>query len=113
MLLTLEPSEDGAQDVDAAAELVSATAWDGPLPAVRPARARVFQLMGLPEPVALPAAAGQAAGRTGSSSQQEGSASGGASGGGGGAEAAGGASAASADENASYQALLTHALRGM
>ncbi|KAL4443777.1 hypothetical protein ABPG75_011514 [Micractinium tetrahymenae] len=101
MLLTLEPAEDGSQDVDAAAELVLATPWDGPLASARPARAEVFRLLGLPEPVAV-GPAGSAAGSAGGSEQQE-AATGLAA-----AQAAG-----TADENASYQALLTHALRGM
>lgn len=96
MLLTFEAADDGSQDVDAAAELVLRTPWDGALAEVRPARARVLRLMGLPEPV--PAASG---GSAGGSEQQEAVAS------------AAPAQAAGADENASYQALLTHALRGM
>lgn len=95
LLLAWEPADDGSQDVDAAAELVLATPWDGPLAAVRPARAQVFRLMGLPEPV--PAAPG---GGAGGSEQQE-------------AGGAAAAQAAAADENASYQALLTHTQRGM
>jgi hypothetical protein len=78
-------------------ELISATAWDGPLAAVRPARAQAFRLFGLPEPVALPPAAAAAEGGGGGSRRQNG----------------GPAVAAGVDENASYQALLTHNLRGL
>lgn len=95
LLLTWEPADDGSQDADAAAELVLATPWDGPLAAVRPARAQVFSLMGLPEPV--PGAPGGGAGGRGQHEAAAGAA----------AQAAGG------DENASYQALLTHVQRGL
>ena len=80
-------------------ELISATAWDGPLAAVRPARAQVFRLFGLPEPVALPAAAAAAEGSGRGGGQQNGGPA--------------AAAAAGVDENASYQALLTHNLRGL
>lgn len=93
MLLTFEPAEDGSQDVEAAMELVSATAWDGPLEGVRQARAQVFSCFGLPEPVAVVARP--------QSAQPAADA---------GASKPGGAAV---DENASYQALLTHTLRGM
>ncbi len=86
MLLTFEPADDGSQDVEAAMELVSATAWDGPMDSVREARAQVFACLGLAAPVvaAQPAPAQQ-----------------------------GNGVAPSADENASYAALLSHTLRGM
>jgi hypothetical protein len=86
MLLTFEPADDGSQDVEAAMELVSATAWDGPMDCVREARAQVFACLGLAAPVvtAQPAPAQQ-----------------------------GNGVAPSADENASYAALLSHTLRGM
>lgn len=96
MLLTFEPAENGSQDVEAALELVEGTAWDGPLAAVRPARAQVFRLLALPEPV--PVAAGEGAGtaqQDASEAQQNGT------------------PAAAQDENASYASLLTHAARGM
>lgn len=99
MLLTFEPAADCSQDVEAAMELISATAWDGPLAAVRPARAQVFRLFGLPEPVALPAAAAAAEGSGRGGGQQNGGPA--------------AAAAAGVDENASYQALLTHNLRGL
>ena len=111
-LLTLEPAdaEDGAggggegasaEDVEAALELVEATAWDGPLPAVRAARAQVFSLLRLPEPVPVGGQAGGGGGGDGSSASGKQQAA---------AEARQGSAA---DENASYAALLTHTARGM
>lgn len=93
MLLTFEPAEDGSQDVEAAMELVEGTAWDGPLAAVRPARAQVFRLLSLPEPVPV-AAEGAATAQQGDGGQQNGA-------------------PPVQDDNASYSALLTHTLRGM
>lgn len=95
MLLTFEPAEDGSQDVEAAMELVEGTAWDGPLAAVRPARAQVFRLLSLPEPAPVAAAEGAAAGQQGDGGQQQNGAP------------------PVQDDNASYSALLTHTLRGM
>ena len=94
MLLAFEPapSPDGVDmDVEAASDLLSQTAWDGALPAVREARARVFAALGLPEPTMV----------------------GGAAAGEGASAAGGGGGAVAADENASYGALLAHAARGM
>lgn len=75
-------------DVEAALELLSETAWDGPLDAVRAPRSRLYRCFGLPEPRLLP---------------KQGSAAGG-----GGPVGPGGG-----DENASYQALIDRAMRGM
>lgn len=94
MLLTFEPAEDGSQDVEGAMALVEATAWDGPLAAVRPARAQVFRLLSLPEPTPV--------GQVGGGPE--------------GAAAAAETAAAAGrrqDELASYQALLTHEVRGI
>lgn len=88
MLLVFTPAEDGSQDVDAAAELVSNTAWDGPLESVRQARSQVFACFGMPEPVTVSARPPS-----------------------GGAPADAGPHAS--DENASYAALLNHTLRGL
>jgi hypothetical protein len=88
MLLVLAPAEDGSQDVDAAMELLSSTAWDGPLDAVRKARSQVFSCFGLAEPVTVTARPPSAGGLVDTQ-------------------------IASADENASYAALLTHTQRGM
>lgn len=107
-LLTLEPAEEGGEggdaasgeDVEAALELVETTAWDGPLPAVRAARAQVFRLLRLPEPVPVGGQAGGAGGAGGAeAAQQQG--------------AAARQGPATVDENASYAALLTHTARGM
>lgn len=95
MLLTFEPAEDGSQDVEAVLELVEGTAWDGPLAAVRSARAQVFSLLVLPELVPAAAAEGAAAEQQGNSAHQ------------------GNGAAPVRDENASYSALLTHTARGM
>lgn len=94
LLLTFEPAADGSQDVEAAMEVVESTPWDGPLAALRPARAQLLRLLALPEPVAAGAAASASADAEAPAQQ-----------------ASGGTPAA--DENASYSALLLHAQRGM
>lgn len=94
MLLTFEPAQDGSQDVEGALELVEATAWDGPLAAVRTARTQVFRLLAQPEPVPLAAAA--VAAEAGGQPMPQWA-----------------AGAGTMDENASYAALLTHTARGM
>jgi hypothetical protein len=76
-------------DVDAAQELLSTVAWDGPLEAVRTARSQLYQCFGLPEPRLIRKAAGAGAG-----GQQ------------GGQQCPGG-------EDVSYQSLIDRAMRGM
>ena len=90
LLLALEPDEGGTQDAEGAMALVEATAWDGPLAAARDARAQAFRLLGLPEPVAVGGGAAAAAAEQRAAAQQQ-----------------------AVDENASYAALLTHAMRGL
>jgi hypothetical protein len=89
MLLTLEPSDGGEEDLEAAMELMGDTAWDGPIDAARAARAQLFACLGLPEPA--PPTAAQAADAAHQARPDAGA----------------------ADMNASYQALLTHTMRGL
>lgn len=79
-------------DTDAAMELLLETAWDGPLEAARTARARVFELLRLPSPVAF-ARAGGGVGEV--------------------VAAARPTATPGADENASYAALIERVARGL
>ena len=49
-----EAEKPGGGDVEGAMEMLLETAWDGPLPAAKAARGRVFGLLRLPPP--MPAA---------------------------------------------------------
>ena len=98
-LLTFDPDEWGTPaadlsfvpDADTALDLLSSTAWDGPLDSVRPARFQLYKCFGLPEPLLVkpPAFAASQGGPGGDAGQgQQG-------------------------EDVSYQSLIDRAVRGM
>ncbi len=98
-LLTFDPDEwgtcaadpDSIPDADAALDLLSSTAWDGPLENVRPARSQLFKCFRLPEPRLLKPG-GPTAGQGGPGGDAEQGRQG---------------------EDVSYQSLIDRAVRGM